>query len=469
MITFTSYGASMKNGEGCVTGSNHLLQINNEKVLVDAGFYQGGQDLEQRNQETFKYNPSEISAVLLTHSHVDHVGRVAMLVKNGFTGNIYCTSATRDLASVVLMDSAKIQAYDKTEPLYNEQDVLEVIDKHFRSHAYGKRKQLSDQIAFTQYNAGHILGSSMFYVECAPKRSIIDKILKRNKPVNILFTGDLGRENNPIVNPPATDFPAPDYIVMESTYGNRLHESLEASMEEITSIVNETVERGGKVIIPSFAIERAQEIIYYLKTLMMKRKIPKIPVYVDSPMASTATGVFSIHPECFNHVIRDQFIAKDKNPFSVSTLHMIKDNAESLKVAKSKKPCIVIAASGMCEGGRIENHLRYGLERYDNTILTVGYMAPGTLGYDLVSGKPYVTMGEKELLVKANVCQIGAFSAHADWGEMLDWLDKVDTSKLKKIFLVHGNTESLQALKGHLEEHHYKAEIVEEEKFYRLN
>lgn len=462
-IKLISYGAAQE-----VTGSKHLLVVNNEKFLIDFGMWQGSQELERKNYSVDYSNFIDAKAVLLTHSHCDHTNLLPVLVKNGFTGNIYCTSATRDLASVVLMDSAKIQAYDKTEPLYNEQDVLEVIDKHFRSHAYGKRKQLSDQIAFTQYNAGHILGSSMFYVECAPKRSIIDKILKRNKPVNILFTGDLGRENNPIVNPPATDFPAPDYIVMESTYGNRLHESLEASMEEITSIVNETVERGGKVIIPSFAIERAQEIIYYLKTLMMKRKIPKIPVYVDSPMASTATGVFSIHPECFNHVIRDQFIAKDKNPFSISTLHMIKDNAESLKVAKSKKPCIVIAASGMCEGGRIENHLRYGLERYDNTILTVGYMAPGTLGYDLVSGKPYVTMGEKELLVKANVCQIGAFSAHADWGEMLDWLDKVDTSKLKKIFLVHGNTESLQALKGHLEEHHYKAEIVEEGTNYTL-
>lgn len=464
MITFTSYGGS----SGNVTGSNHALQINNDKFILDCGFFQGNQDLEKRNQEPFKYDPSKVDAVLLSHAHLDHCAKIPMLVKNGFTGNVYCTSATRDLASVVLMDSAKIQAYDKTEPLYNEQDVLEVIDKHFRSHAYGKRKQLTSQMAFTQYNAGHILGSSMFYIECTPKRTILDKIFKKNKPVNILFTGDLGRENNPIVNPPATDFPAPDYIVMESTYGNRLHESLEASMEEITSIVNETVERGGKVIIPSFAIERAQEIIYYLKTLMMKRKIPKIPVYVDSPMASTATGVFSIHPECFNHVIRDQFIAKDKNPFSISTLHMIKDNAESLKVAKSKKPCIVIAASGMCEGGRIENHLRYGLENYNNTILTVGYMAPGTLGYDLTSGKPYVNMGNKELMVKATVCQIGAFSAHADWSEMLDWLDKVDTSKLKKILLVHGNTSSLESLKKHLEEHSYKAEIVEESKVYSL-
>lgn len=464
MISFISYGGS----SGIVTGSKHLLKIDNEEYLIDCGFYQGSQELEQKNKEPFKFIPKNLSAILLTHSHIDHCGALPLLSKQGFKGNIYCTSATRDLASVVLMDSAKIQTYDNESSLYDEEDVMALLDKQFRSHAYEKRKTLSDKLTFTQYNAGHILGSSMFYVECTPHRSLLDRIFKKDKPINILFTGDLGRESNPIVNSPATNFPSPDYIVLESTYGNRLHESFEDSMETITDTINETIEKNGKVIIPSFAIERAQEIIYYLKVLMMKNKIPKIPIYIDSPMASTATGVFNIHPECFNHVIRDQFIAKNKNPFSISTLHIIKDNQESLKLAKSKKPCIVIAASGMCEGGRIENHLRYGLENYNNTVITVGYMSPNTIGYDLVSGKPYVNVGEKELLVKANIVQIGAFSAHADWSEILDWLEKINTSKLKKIFLVHGNEEGLKGLKQHLEDHNYKAEIVETEKTYIL-
>lgn len=461
MISFTSYGGSQE-----VTGSHHQLKIDNEIYGIDGGFFQGSQELESHNKD-LPPNIDKLKAVLLTHSHADHLCKLAYFAKNGFTGNIYCTSATRDLASVVLMDSAKIQAYENNS-LYDEKDVMQLLDKQFRSHAYGKRKELSDKMTFTQYNAGHILGSSMFYVECKPHRSLIDRVLGKDKPISILFTGDLGRESNPIVNPPDINFPAPDYIVLESTYGNRLHESIEDSRETIAAVINETIEKNGKIVIPAFAIERAQEIIYFLKVLMMKNKIPKIPIYIDSPMASTATGVFNIHPECFNHIIRDQFIAKNKNPFSVSTLHIVKDNSESLKLAKSKKPCIVIAASGMCEGGRIENHLRYGLENYNNTIITVGYMAPNTVGYDLVSGKPYVNIKEKELLVKANIVQVGAFSAHADWSEMLNWLEKVDTSKLKKIFLVHGNEEGLKGMKQHLEEHHYKAEIVETGKTYSL-
>lgn len=459
MISLTSYGGC----DGNVTGSKHLLQIDNEQYLVDCGFFQGGQSLEMKNREPFAFDTSKIRAMLLTHAHIDHCGNIPTLAKSGFVGNIYCTSATRDLASVVLMDSAKIQAYENG-CLYDEEDVMHLLDKQFRSHAYGKRKELSNKMAFTQCNAGHILGSSMFYVECTPHRSLVDRVFRKDKPISILFTGDLGREHSPIVNPPATDFPAPDYIVMESTYGNRLHESFEDSMETITRAVNDTAQRNGKVIIPSFAIERAQEIIYYLKVLMMKHKIPKLPVYVDSPMAATATGVFNIHPECFNQTIRDQFIAKDKNPFSVSTLHIVKDNQESMKVARSRKSCIVIAASGMCEGGRIENHLRYGLESYNNTVITVGYMSPNTVGYDLVSGKQYANIGSKELLVKASIVQIGAFSAHADWSEAIDWLEKCDTSKLRKILLVHGSEEGLSGMKQHLEDHSYKAEIVKEGK-----
>lgn len=459
MITLTSFG-----GAGEVTGSKHELKIDDELYLIDCGSWQGGFSTEAQNQE---YKPkTNYNAVLITHSHLDHVGMAPLLTKNGYKNNFYCTPATRDLASIVLMDSAKINSFSKNA-LYSESDVIECLT-HFRGHAYGKEKRLSEKMKFQLFNAGHILGSTMFSITCTSKRTFLDKLFKRNKPLNVLFTGDLGRENNPIVNPPDINIPAPDYIILEATYGNRLHESIPYSLEEMTKIINETIERKGKVIIPSFAIERAQEIIYYLKVLMAKNQIPKIPVYIDSPMAASATGVFSIHPECFNHVIKDRFISKGKNPFSVSTLHIVKDNEESLKIARSKKSCIVIAASGMCENGRIVNHLKYGLENYNNTILTVGYMGEGTLGKELVDGANYVTIDNKEKLVKANICSIGAFSAHADWQEELDWLSKIDTSKLKKIFLVHGTEESLNALKQHLADNNYKAEIVKKGESIKL-
>ena len=460
MISVTSFGAA-----GTVTGSCHLLKVDKHEYLVDCGAFQGSQELEARNLEEFPFNPKHIENVFLTHAHYDHSGRLLNLVSKGFSGNIYCTSATRDLTSVVLMDSVKIQDTGLTE-----KDVIATLD-HFRSHAYGKCKYINDNINYTAYNAGHILGSSFMSINATQKTSLLAKLFKKKKEnINILFTGDIGRKNNPIVNPPAQDFPAPDYIFMEATYGNRLHEDLECSLEDLAGIINETSERGGKIIIPTFAIERAQELIYYLKVLMQKNKIPKLPVYIDSPMATTATGVFQIHPECFNNVIRDRFVSKDKNPFSVQSLHIVKDNQESIRLAKSKKPCIVIAANGMCTAGRILNHLFYGLENYNNTILLVGYASENTLARQLMDGAEYVNLNTKELLVKANVATIGAFSAHADYNEMLDWLSGIDTSKLKGIYLVHGSPESLNAMQDLLISRGYpRVNIVQEGIEYKLN
>lgn len=468
MIKLISYGASHENGKGEVTGSKHLLNVNGEQYLIDCGMLQGSQENELKNKENFKFAPSKVKAMLLSHAHIDHSGLIPKLIKDGFNGNVYCTSATRDLASIVLMDSSKINSSEEN-CLYTEKDALDAL-YHFRCHAYKKTKTLSDDVKYTAYDAGHILGSAMFDVECRQKPSFLQKVLHRkSRNIHVLFTGDLGRENNPITNSPETKIPAPDYIVMESTYGARLHESIPYSINEMTRIINSTIDKKGKVIIPAFAIERAQEIIYYLKILMKKGKIPKVPVYIDSPMAAAATGVFSIHPECFNHKIRDQFISQGKNPFSVSTLHVIKDNTESLKVAKSRKPCIVIAASGMCEAGRILNHLKHGLSFYNNTVLTVGYMSPGTLGSQLVKGDHAVVINGKEIIVKANVESISAFSAHADYKEILDWLRKINTSKLKKIFLVHGDKEGLEGMKLHLKEAGFESEIVEQSKSYSLS
>lgn len=459
-VSFTSW-----QGKGNVTGSKHAISVGNRYIFLDYGIWQGNQDLELKN-EHYKcpVNPNQIDAVLLSHAHADHCALLPLLIQDGYKGSIYCTSATRDLASVVLMDSAKVSN------LYTEQDVIATLD-HFRSHAYEKCKHVNDYFNYTAYNAGHILGSSMMDLEVKAKQSFLEKLFrKRQKHLHILFTGDLGRKNNPIVNPPAQDFPAPDYIFMEATYGNRLHDDLECSLEDLAEIINETVNKEGKVIIPTFAVERAQELIYYLKVLMQKNKIPKVPVYVDSPMATTATGVFQIHPECFNHTIKDRFISQNKNPFSIGSLHIVKDNRESIKLAKSKKPCIVIAANGMCTAGRILNHLFYGIENYNNTILLVGYASEGTLARDLMDGAEYVNLNTKELFVKANVATIGAFSAHADYKETLEWLSGVDTSKLKKIYLVHGSSESLIAMKDFLISNGYpNVEIVQEGYEYKLN
>lgn len=459
MISFTSF-----QGQGVVTGSKHFLKVGNEYLLLDYGGWQGNQDLELKCKDyKCPINVNQIKAVLLSHAHYDHCGLLPLLVKEGYKNNIYCTSATRDLSSVVLMDSVKVSE------LFTEQDVIETLN-HFRSHAYGKCKQLDDSIEYTAYNAGHILGSSVMSINLKDKGNFFQRLFKReSKEINVLYSGDLGRENNPIVYPPETDIPAPDYIIMESTYGNRLHEALLTSLKEFAGMINETIDRGGKVIIPSFAIERAQEIIYYLKVLMRKNLIPKVPVYVDSPMMATATGVFQIHPECFNNKIKDEFVVKGKNPFSVSSLHIIKDNQESLKIAKSKKPCIILSANGMCSAGRILNHIRYGIENYNNSIILVGYSSPGTLARELADGAEYIKLGEKELFVKASVATISAFSAHADYKEMLNWLKNIDTSKLKKIFLVHGQEDSQEFFKNFLIENGFKnIEIVEEGKEYKL-
>lgn len=443
-----------------VTGSKHVLEVNGKIYFVDFGSWQGGAFFDELNK-TFEFPADKIESIFISHAHYDHVGLLPKIVKNGYAGKIYSTPATRDLASIILFDSAKIQLHEKNGPIYEEKDVIEAMN-HFRCAVYKKEKKINDNISITFYNAGHILGSAMIDINLKQRKWF------KKKDLHILYTGDLGRENNPICEPPATDMPAPDYIFMESTYGNRTHENIETVYQELTYIVNRTIERGGKVIIPSFAVERAQEIIYFLKVLMKEGKIPRVPVYVDSPMASNATGVFNIHPECFNSTIRDKFISQGKNPFSIRTLKFVSDYNESLSLAKSKKPAIVISASGMADNGRILSHLKYGIENPNNTILIVGYMAENTLGRKILDKCEKVTIDKQELTLKAEVQKINAFSAHADYKEMSDWLSKIDASKLKKIFLVHGEKDSQEFFKNHLTNLGYNVEIVKSGVNYKL-
>lgn len=454
-IEFFSAGAAEE-----VTGSKHFLKLEDGKyVIVDYGAWQGNQETQQKNGLFECPIPiDKIKTVILTHAHNDHCGLLPKLVKAGYEGKIRSTPATRDLASIIMLDSAKIQKYESNQVSYEESDVVKTINQ-FRCHFYHKEKHIDDNLSITFYDAGHILGSAI--VDLKIERKKLFGLVK--KPLHILFTGDLGRECNPITNPPETCMPAPDYIVLESTYGNRTHENTGVALKEFANIINRTIEREGKVIIPVFAIERAQELIFHLKSLMAEEKIPRIPVYVDSPMAVNATGVFNIHPECFNKDIQDRFISRGKNPFSVASLHCINDFKESLSVAKSRKPCIVLAASGMCEAGRILNHLQFGVQNSRNTILIVGYQGENTLGKDIQEKNPVVTINGEDYNLNAEVHNLSAFSSHSDFKETLNWLNKIDTSKLKKIFLVHGDPDAQDTLQKFLIANGFKnTEIVKE-------
>jgi metallo-beta-lactamase family protein len=453
---------------GEVTGSKHILEIDGLPYMIDCGAWQGAESAQERNRE-FTFPVDKLQAVFLTHAHYDHCGLLPKLIKDGYKGSIRSTPATRDLASIVMLDSAKIQKYEKAGPAYEESDVVETIN-HFRCHAYRKEKVLDERITYTMYDAGHILGSSMIDISIKRKRNFLQKLIKKeDERMHILYTGDLGRNSNPITRKPDTDMPAPDYIFLESTYGNRTHESLEHCYGELTNVINETIKRGGKVIIPSFAVERAQEIIYYIKRLMAVDAIPRVPVYVDSPMATAATGVFNIHPECFNKKIVEQFVSQGKNPFSVRSLHCITDFKDSQRIAKTDKPCIVIAANGMCEAGRVINHLKTGLSNPKNTIVVVGYMAENTLGRRILNQEPVVQIEDEDYDLKAEVVSIDGFSAHADYNEMFRWLRDIDKSKLKKIILVHGDSEAQTALKAFLETNGYNVQIAVAEKPIALN
>lgn len=462
LIILQSLGAAEE-----VTGSKHFLEVNGKTYEIDCGAWQGESFSIERNRE-YSYPIDKLQCILLSHAHFDHCGLLPKIVKDGFQGKIYSTPATRDLAAIVMLDSAKIQSRYRNGPVYTEQDVIDTMT-HFRCHAYHKEKKIDDNITYTMYDAGHILGSAMIDIAVDKKQTLFQKLLKKTpEKMHILFTGDLGREVNPITKKPETCIPAPSYIILESTYGNKLHETIRTARNEFANIINETIDRGGKVIIPSFAIERAQELIYYIKCLMQEKKIPRVPVYVDSPMITNATGVFSIHPECFNETIIDKFFSKGKNPFSVRSLEFVSDAHESTLIAKKNEPSIVIAANGMCEAGRILNHLKYGIENKNNTILIVGYTCENTLGRKILQGDKKVTIERKEYNVEARVASIDAFSAHADYKEIESWLSQTDTSKLKKIFLVHGEKEAQASLKSKLEKLGYKTEIVKENTNYIL-
>ncbi|GHV17560.1 MBL fold hydrolase [Spirochaetia bacterium] len=459
-ITFYSLGAAEE-----VTGSKHVIEIDGQSYLIDCGAFQGSRAEADRKNRDFGIPVDRIESAILTHGHYDHCGLLPLLTKRGYTGNIYATPASRDLASLIMMDSAKIQAHDAAylrkqakrkgetfnwEPLFNEADVVNATNQ-IVGVSYHRPLPIGDGVKLEFYDAGHILGSAMAFLT----------VNKGGKETRILCSGDLGRNGKPIIRDPDRNLPAPDYIVLESTYGDRRHDSSGDAMQKLADLAKRTVKTKGRILIPSFAIERTQELVYYFHILVDEGIIPEIPIYVDSPMATNATTIFQVHPECYGEDIHEAFIKHHKNPFGFNSLHFTTSVGESKALNDHPGPLIIISADGMCEAGRITHHLANSIGDPNTTILTVGYMAENTLGRRIRNREKEVKIHGEWFKRRAEVEEINAFSAHADYFEATQWLDALDTSRLKKILLVHGEPKAQAAFTKYLADHGYpQAEIV---------
>lgn len=444
-----------------VTGSCYGIEVGKKKILVDCGLFQGGKSITRLNYENFPFNAKSYSAVLLTHAHLDHCGRIPKLVNAGFKGEIYCTSATKDIARIVLLDSAKINKHDTElenkrrarlghplrKPIYTEEDVRKSM-AFFKTIGYEKQIDLGSGIKAIFYDAGHILGSAIIELN----------INENGKQKTIVFSGDLGQNGDPIIRD-VTHLNKADYVFIESTYGDRLHSPVEKRKQELLNIILETYERRGKILIPSFAVERTQEILYDLNELAEKNLIPRIKVYVDTPMGIKVTEVFKRHYALYNEKIKD-LIKSGDNPFSFPGLEFTEKVYDSMKLNNIKGPCIIIAGSGMCTGGRIKHHIKHNIWNPRNTILFVGYQAEGTLGYHIKRGEKIIKLLGTSVAVKAKVESIDSFSAHADYRGLLTWL-KFFNPKPKRVFIVHGEQKSMERFEKKVNNLDIKTKIPE--------
>ena len=439
-----------------VTGSQHLIDVNGHRIMLDCGLFQG------KRKEAFEMNRrgscdgSSVDVLVLSHAHIDHSGNIPCLVKNGFSGDIYCTSATRDLCSVMLLDSAYIQEKDviyvnKTrqrqgknlfEPLYTKQDVVNAM-QNFIGISYNRKHEIVPGVMLTLVDAGHMLGSTHVILDVHDKET--------GREQRLVFSGDIGRKDIPIIRNPTHLTEGADILIMESTYGNRLHPPYPESEKELERIINETYNRKGVLLIPAFAVGRTQQIVYALHKLYDEKKIPHLPIYVDSPLATNTTQIFRMHPECYDTEIRN-FLLNDNHtdPFGFDTLTFTENVEESKKLNTLDKPAVIISASGMMEGGRILHHLRSRISDPRNTILVTGWQAPNTLGRRVVNREPVVKIFGEEFDVKAHVEVITGFSGHADRDELLTWAAAMQ-KKPEHTFIVHGEVESSQALADSLQ------------------
>jgi len=426
-----------------VTGSCHLIECAGRRVLIDCGLFQGSRELDQDNAEPFGFAADSIDFVLLTHAHLDHCGRLPLLAQRGLRGEIITTAASRELARLVMLDAAHLQEEDirtrarraarhgdtNGKPLYSTTDVQNCVDHFGRTAAYGAPLDLAPGLRATFFDAGHILGSA----------SILLELEESGQRRRVLFSGDIGNPGHPLLRGPVTP-PHADAVVMETTYGDRLHKSLTASVDELYSAILDTFDRGGNVIIPTFALERAQEILYFLHVGVEQSRLPNaIQVYLDSPMAVSATEIFEHHPECYDAKAAEMF-RDGRDPFQLPGLHFVRETAGSIALNSIRGNAIIMAGSGMCTGGRIRHHLKHNLWRPECSVVFVGYASDGTPARRIIDGARHVRILDEDIPVRAQIYTINGFSAHADQAALLAWHKATQASRT---FLVHGEEAAM--------------------------
>ena len=431
------------------TGSMHLLTVNGTRILMDCGLYQGRRAEAFQRNRTLPFDVDQIDVLVLSHAHIDHSGNIPSMVRSGYQGLVLCTPATRDLCSIMLLDSGHIQESDAEylnkkrrragqpliEPLYTREDATRSME-HFVSIPYRRPFPIAPGVKLTFYDAGHILGSAIVCLE----------IDENGRTRRLVFTGDLGREDKPLLRDPYVP-DGMDVLITESTYGNRLHGASHEETARLGEIIRRTAGRGGKVIIPAFSVGRTQDIVYSLHQLLEADQIPHLPVFVDSPLSVNATQVFLLHPECYDQQTH-QFLldSSSRSPFSFPGIRYVREVDESKQINDLEGPAIILSASGMCETGRILHHLKNNVEDARNSVVIVGWMAPNTLGRRLAEREHRVRIFGQEYVRRAEVEVLNGFSAHADRDEILAWFDASQSPNLEHVYVVHGEVESSMAL-----------------------
>jgi metallo-beta-lactamase family protein len=453
-----------------VTGSKHIIRTKHATVLLDCGLFQGRRRESNDKNRDLGIDVGEIDAVILSHAHIDHSGALPLLVKKGYDGPIYTTPATRDLCAVMLEDAAMIQIQDAryinkiierdrahmehVDPLYEVEDVVKVLERTV-SVPYHRTLTVADGVRLTFHDAGHVLGSAVVVLD----------VEEDGQTKRVLFTGDLGRKNMPILRDPET-VEGVHALISESTYGDRLHKPIEAMEEDLAAILKRTYDRGGKVIIPSFALERAQEVLYALNNLKQQGRMPRMPVYVDSPLTVKITDIFRIHPDCFDTETR-ALIQSNASPFDFEEVRYVQDKEDSIAIDASPEPCVIISASGMCEAGRVVHHLKAAIGSDKNTVCIVGFQAAHTLGRRIVEKRRQVRIHGVDRDLRAEVAVLNGFSAHADQKDLVEYaVAAKERGALGRVALVHGENGAQNALMAKLKErgiddvHAPKAETI---------
>jgi metallo-beta-lactamase family protein len=442
------------------TGSMYLFEINGKRLLLECGLFQGRREESIQRNCCFPFDPRQVDAVILSHAHIDHAGNLPNLCKQGYPGNIYCTFATRDLSGIMLVDSAQIQKADAAfvsqkrakhklppvEPLYSEADAEQAL-RQFVAFNYDRPFPVLDGVTVTFRDAGHILGSAQVVLD----------VREDGRQFRYLFSGDVGRGGDEILRDPEP-VENVDYLQIESTYGGREHSVRTDADETVGRLVLETLKQSGKVIIPAFSVGRTQQIVYVLNQLTLEGKLPRVPIFVDSPLSVNATEIYRLHPECFNVTI-NKFLHEKANPFGMENLTYIRELANSMKLNDLKEPAIIISASGMCEAGRIRHHLKNHIGDPKNLVLFIGYCAEHTLGAQIVGGANPVNIFGEPHPVRAKVVSLDTYSGHADKNELKSYVEKI-SGDLKKIYCIHGEEEQCLAHATTLRAMKPKAEVL---------